>query len=199
MRLYYSPGACSLAPHLVAREGGIELDLVKVDLTSKRTADDRDYLEINAKAYVPALELDDGRVLTEGAAIVQYLGDLRPDSGLVPPAGSFQRYRMQEALNFVASELHKGFTPLFYQPSDEERTKIERKLARRFDDVVRQLGSQRHWFGDEFTAVDAYLFTILRWAEFTNIALPPPLAAFVERVATRPTVRAALAAEGLGK
>jgi glutathione S-transferase len=199
MKLFFSPGACSLSPHIVAREVGIDLELVRVDPKDRRTADDRDYLEINAKAYVPALELDDGRVLTEGVAIVQYLGDLRPDTGLVPPAGSFQRYRMQEALNFVASELHKGFTPLFYQPSEEERAKIERKLARRFEDVVRQLGSQRHWFGDEFTAVDAYLFTILRWAEFTNIPLPAPLSAFVERVATRPTVRAALAAEGLGK
>jgi glutathione S-transferase len=197
MKLFFSPGACSLSPHIVAREAGIGIELVRIEPKDKRTSDDRDYLAINPKGNVPALELDDGRVLTEGVAIVQYLGDLRPDTGLVPPAGSFQRYRMQEALNFIATELHKGFTPLFYRPSDEERAKLEAKLARRFEDVVRQLGSQRHWFGDEFSAADAYLFTILRWAEFTKIPLPPTLAAFVERVGSRPAVRNALAAEGI--
>ena len=197
MKLFFSPGACSLSPHIVAREAGIGLELVRIDPKDKRTSDDRDYLTINPKGNVPALELDDGRVLTEGVAIVQYLADLRPDTGLVPPAGSFQRYRMQEALNFIATELHKGFSPLFYKPADDERARIETKLSRRFEDVVRQLGSQRHWFGDEFTAADAYLFTILRWAEFTNIALPVTLTAFVERVATRPAVRAAIAAEGM--
>lgn len=197
MKLFFSPGACSLAPHIVAREAGIDLELVRVEPKDKRTSDGRDYLSINPKGNVPALELDDGRVLTEGAVIVQYLADLRPDTGLLPPAGSFQRYRVQEALNFVATELHKGFTPLFYRPSDDERAKLAAKLARRFEDVVRQLGSQRHLLGDEFSVADAYLFTILRWAEFTSIPLPPTLQAFVERVRSRPTVHEALTAEGV--
>jgi glutathione S-transferase len=197
MRLYYSPGACSLAPHLVAREGGIELDLVKVDLTSKRTADDRDFHTVNPKGYVPTLELDDGRVVTEVAVVVQYLADLKPESGLVPACGTFERYRVQEMLNFVGTELHKRFTPLWHRPSDEVRAPIVAAIVRRLADVERHLGAQTLLFGDVFTVADAYLYAILRWARITKVPVPDSLQAYMTRLVARPAVQAVHAAEGI--
>jgi len=186
-----------LSPHIVAREAGLPIELVKVDFKNRRTADGQDYLDINPKGYVPALELPDGRVLTEGVAIVQYIADQRPDLGLVPPWSSFQRYRVQEALVFVATELHKNFSWLFHRPSEEIRAIVETRLARRLGEAAAMLGSKVHLFGDEFTVADAYLFTILRWAKATKIDLPTVLQSYVDRVASRPAVQAALEAEGI--
>jgi glutathione S-transferase len=197
MKLYFSPGACSLAVHVVVREAGLDVELVQVDLATKRTEAGEDFLAINPKGYVPALELDDGRVLTEAAMLVQYVADLRPGTQLVPPPASFERYRVQETLNFVATELHKAFSPLWHRPSDDVRAEIGATLTRRFEIVARQLGNHHYLFGDEFSVADAYLYAILRWARPTKVPLPPPLQAFVERVASRPAVQDALAIEGL--
>lgn len=197
MKLYYSPGACSLAPHLVAREAGIDVELVKVDLTSKRTADDRDFHTVNPKGYVPTLELDEGRIVTEVAVVVQYLADLKPESGLVPACGTFERYRVQESLNFVASEVHKRFTPLWHRPAEDVRAPIVKELVRRFTDIERHLGAQTYLFGDGFTVADAYLYAVLRWARITKVPLPESLQGYMTRVAARPAVQAVHAAEGI--
>jgi glutathione S-transferase len=197
MKLYYSPGACSMAPHVVVRELGLEVTLVKVDLGTKRTENDDDFHEVNPKGLVPALELDDGRVLTEVAVVVQYLADLKPEMPLVPKCSLFQRYRVQEWLNFVGTELHKTYTPLWKRPPDDVRAPILEKLARRYGDVERQLGSHPYLLGDDFTIADAYLWAISRWARVTKVPLPPTVQAYVERCAARPAVQAALAAEGL--
>ncbi len=197
MKLYYSPGACSLAPHLVAREAAIDEELVKVDMPSKRTVDGRDYHEVNPKGYVPALELDDGQVLTEVAVVVQYLADLKPESKLVPPCGTFARYRVQEMLNFVGTELHKKFTPLWHRPSEEVRAPIVAELVRRFADVERQLGARAYLFGDDLTVADAYLYAVLRWARITKVPLPESLQGYMTRMVARPAVQAVHAAEGI--
>lgn len=197
MKLYYSPGSCSLAAHIVVREAGLDVQLVKVDLKTHRTADDQDYFTLNGKGYVPAIELDDGRILTEAAVVVQYLADLKPDTPLVPKAGTFQRYRVQEWLNFVGTELHKTFSPLWHRPSDEVRAPILETLARRFATVEQQLGTNHYLFGDDFTVADAYLYAILRWARPTKVPLPAPLQAYVERVRARPAVHAAMELEGV--
>ena len=203
MKLYYTPGACSLSPHIVARELGLELELVKVDSATKKTADGRDYLAINPKGYVPALELDSGEVLTEGPAIVQYLADQKPAAGLMPPAdGSLARYRMLEMLAFISSELHKTYSPLFNPKSSPEmRQDREAYLRKRYPVVDKQLDGRRFLFGDQFTVADAYLFVVTNWARFLKIDLAeyPNLLAFQGRVAERPKVREAMAAEGLIK
>jgi len=200
MKLYYSPGACSLASHIVAREAGIELPLEQVDLNAKRTAGGADFLRINPKGAVPALELDDGEVLTEGAAIVQYLADRRPDSGLAPPNGTLARYRLQEMLSFIGSEIHKTYSPLF-NPATIDTVRAERKtmLATRYGWLDRRLASQTWLVGDRFTAADAYLFTVTNWAAHVDLDLSgfAAVAAFQQRVAARPQVQAALRAEGL--
>lgn len=204
MKLYYSPGTCSLSPHIVAREAGLPIELVKVDIRSAphRTADGADYAAtVTAKGYVPALELDDGDLLTEGAAIVQYLADLAPDGRLAPKAGTIERYRLIEWLNFVASELHKMFSPWLFHPeygkqaADVARGKIEGRLA--FVDA--HLAGQAYLLGETFTVADAYLFTVAGWTRAAGIetARWPNLEAFLQRVAARPAVRAAMQAEGL--
>lgn len=202
MKLYYSPGACSLSPHIVAHEAGIPITLEKVDTQAKRTASGRDYLEIVPKGYVPALELDDGQVLTEGPAIVQYLADLRPASGLAPANGTFARSRLQEALGYINSEVHKTYSPLF-RPDTPAATREERKayLRKRYALVEQTLARQPWLLGEHFTVADAYLFVVTNWAKAVEFDLSefPALLAFQARVAARPGVQAAMAAEGLIK
>jgi glutathione S-transferase len=202
MKLYYAPGACSLSPHIVSREAGIPVELKKVNLKDRVVEGGADFLKLNSKGYVPALELDNGQVLTEGPVIVQYLADQKPESGLAPKAGSFERYRLQEWLNFITAEIHKGFSPLFKPTTPDEYKKIAREnLAGRFDWLNQQLAGKDHLMGKTFTVADAYLFTVLTWAKPTQIDLGkwPNLAAFVARVSARPKVREAMKAEGLIK
>lgn len=201
MKLYYAPGACSLSPHIVLRELGYAFDLERVDIATKLTNSGENYADVNPMGYVPALRLDSGDVLTEGAAIVQYLADTNADSQLAPPAGTVLRARMQEHLNFVASELHKAFGP-FFDPSasDAEKEVAGTKVARRFDHVERLLGDGRDYLlGAAFSVADAYLFVVSGWAAPSGIALDgwPRLSAYIDRVRARPAVQAALAAEGL--
>jgi glutathione S-transferase len=202
MKLYYSPGACSLSPHIVMREAGIPVQLVKVDLQTKKTEDGADFRTINSKGYVPALELPDGQRLTEGPAIVQYLADQAPTRGLLPAGGTVERYRVQEWLNFISTELHKQFSPLF-DPASEPTLKARQaeRLGTRFDWLTKQLGSRDYLMGNAFTVADAYLFTVLSWTGHVGIDLAkwPVLAAYSARVAGRPQVREALKAEGLLK
>ena len=202
MRLYFAPAACSLAPHIVAREAGLDLTLARVDLVSHKASDGRDFHEVNPSGYVPALELASGDILTEAAVIVQYLSDLAPDAGLLPPAGTFARYRALEWLNFIATELHKGMAPLWYPTTpDATRRAILHKLAKRFSHIEARTAGGNYLMGAEFTAPDAYAFTILNWAGPLKVDLSPwpGLQAYVARIAARPRVRAALQAEGLVK
>jgi glutathione S-transferase len=202
MKLYFSPGACSLSPHIVAQEAGIALELEKVDIRAKTTASGTDFLTINPKGYVPTLVLDDGQVLTEGPAIVQYLADRKPESGLAPAAGTLPRYRLQEMLGFINSELHKSYSPLFNPAaSPEVRAERTQYLQKRYAVLETLLGSHPYLLGDDFTVADAYLFTVTRWAGPTKVDLSafPNLAAFQKRVAERPAVQAAMNDEGLGK
>ena len=200
MKLYFSPGACSLSPHIVLNELGLPHDLVQVDLRGKRTADGRDFRTINPKGYVPVLELDDGTVLTEGPAIVQYLADLKPQSGLAPPAGTLARYRLEEMLGYINSELHKSYSPLF-RPDSPAETRAEQQayLLRRYALIDQQLEGRKYLFGDTFTVADAYLFTVTGWAEYVKLDLSQyaNLRTFQQRVAARPAVQAAMKAEGL--
>lgn len=201
MKLYYSPGACSLASHIVLREIGGHFDIEKVDLASKTTETGADFSAINAKGYVPAIELAPGQHLTEGAAILQYLADLHPASGLAPVGGTMERARINEWLTFINSELHKGFSPLFKPDSTEAvQEAAKAQLAKRFAYVESQLADGRAYLtGANFSVADAYLFTIVNWANFKAISLAiyPKLSAFQARVAARPAVQAALGAEGL--
>lgn len=201
MKLYYAPGACSLSPHIVLHEAGIAAETEKVDLTTKTTASGGDYRRINPKGYVPALALDDGAVLTEGPAIVQYLADLRPASQLAPANGTLERYRLQEWLNFISSELHKTYSPLFNPATvAEAREAAVGLLNKRYDYVETQLADRQYLMGETFTVADAYLFTISNWARFLKldvVSARPNLSAYVERVMARPAVQSALKAEGL--
>lgn len=200
MKLYYSPGACSLSPHIVARELGLPLDLVEVDINQGKLADGSDFSAINSKGYVPVLELDDGQRLSEGPVIVQYLADRKPESGLAPPAGSLERYRLQEWLNFITSEIHKQFSPLFNPAIPDDWKQAAREaLARRFDWLGTQLTGKSYLMGESFTVADAYLFTVLNWSPSTGIDLArwPVLQDYVARVAARPKVQEAMQAEGL--
>ena len=203
MKLYYATGTCSLSPHIVAREAGIDLTLEKVDLTTKKTSSGRDYLAINPKGYVPALELDDKRVLTEGPAIVQYLADQKAESGLAPRAGTFERYQLQEWLNFVSTELHKSFGPLFNPATPEDYKPVARDLiAKKFAYIDAHLGKSGPFLlGAQFTVADAYLFVMTLWSNFLKIDVAqwPNLKAYAERVGGRPGVREALKEEGLAK
>jgi len=198
MKLYFSPMACSLSPHIVASELGIKLGLEKVDLGTKKTHDGKDFLTINPKGYVPALELDSGEVLTEGPAIVQYLADKKPEAKLVPAAGSIERVRVQEMLGYINSEIHKTYSPLFNpKTSPELRADREAYLRKRYALIEKALAGKSYLFGDQFTVADAYLFTVTNWAGFVKIDLAefPNLVAFQARVAARPAVQAAIAAE----
>jgi glutathione S-transferase len=202
MKLYYSPGACSLSPHIVAREAGLDIELVKADTKTKKMADGGDYWQVNAKGYVPALQLDNGQLLTEGPVIVQYLADQKPASGLVPAAGSFERYRVQEWLNFITSEIHKSFSPLFNPAAAAEwKEAAKANLAKRFGFVAAHLEGRDYLMGSQFTVADAYLFTVANWGQFVGVDIGqwPALKAHHARVAARPKVQEALKAEGLIK
>ena len=199
MKLYFSPSACSFSPHIALRETGLDFELVKVDLKNhKLVADGSDYNMINPKGYVPVLELDNGDRLTEGPAIVQYIADLKPELGLAPAAGSFERYRLQEWLAFINSEVHKGFSPLFRPTTPEETKAVAREaLANRLAYVAGHLEHNEFLTGKQFTVADGYLFTVLNWGQWVGIDIKkwPSIAAFFERVASRPSVIAAKAAE----
>jgi glutathione S-transferase len=200
MKLYYFPGACSLASHIALREAGLTFTLEKVDLDTKRTESGNDFLQVNSKGYVPALVLDDGQVLTETAALLEYIADRKPELGLAPKAGTLQRYRLTEWLAFISSELHKTFTPL-WNPRTPEATKRNNTelLARRFDYLSTSLQGKHYVCGDHYTVADVYGFSVLGWCNFLNLDLSkwPVLVAFVARIANRSAVRASLQAEGL--
>ena len=202
MKLYFSPGACSLSPHIILREAGLSFELDQVDLTAKKTAEGQDFYAISPNGYVPALQLKSGEVLTEGPAIVQYLADLVPDKHLAAPHGSMERYHLMESLNFISSELHKTFTPLFNDATVEETRKATRAhLAKRIEFVNAELAKSSFFRSEHFSAADAYLFTVLSWTRYIKFDLSPwpAVVSYLERIATRPAVHAALAAEGLIK
>jgi glutathione S-transferase len=192
VKLYYSPGACSLSPHIVSREAELPVELVRV------TPSSRELFALHPKGYVPVLELEDGELLTEGPAIVQYLADLAPEQKLAPPAGTRARYRLQEWLNFVTSELHKGFSPLFSSATPEAyKPVVHEKLRKSFTLVDKALQDRPFLMGERFTVADAYLFVVGRWAVPTklNVSELEHLAAYFARIAERPAVRQALLAE----
>ena len=200
MKLYYAPGACSLSPHIVARELGIPVELKKVNTKDKTMEGGGDYWKVNPRGYVPALELDNGEVLTEGPAIVQYLADQKPEAGLAPRNGTIERYRLQEWLNFLTSEVHKQFSPLFKPNTPEDYKPIAKQnVGTRFDWLDKQLEGKEYLTGKQFTVADAYLFVLSNWTKPTQIDLSkwPNLAAFQKRVAARPKVKEAMQAEGL--
>ena len=202
MKLFYAPGACSLSPHIVSREAGLPLELVKVDLKAKQYDGGGDYLKINSKGYVPALQLDSGQVLTEGPAIVQYLADQKPDARLAPKNGSAERYQLQEWLNFITSELHKGFSPLFKPNTPDEYKRISREnLSNRIEWLDKQLRGKDYLMGKTFSVADAYAFTVLSWSKPLQFDLSrwANVAAYLARVGARPKVQEALRSEGLLK
>lgn len=201
MKLYFSPGACSLSPHIVLIEAGLDFTSERVDLREKRTASGADFRAINPKGYVPALALDDGSVLTEGPAIVQYLADLAPAAGLLPAVGDVERYRVIGWLNFISAELHKNFSPLFNPAASEGLTTHARKmLALRLAHVAEQLQG-REFLGTRFSVADAYLFTVLGWVDIVKVSLEawPVLQEYRGRIAVRPAVQQAMREEGLIK
>ena len=202
MKLYYAPGACSLSPHIVSREAGIDLELERTDLAQKKTESGKDFWSINAKGQVPVLEIDTGQKLTEGPVIVQYLADQKPGSDLMPGPGTIDRYRVQEWLHFVGSELHKTFGPLF-RPTTPEEFKAQSKevLGKRITWLDKELAGRQYLMGDKFTVADAYLFTVLRWSPRVGVDLSktPNAIAYIDRVAARPRVQEALKAEGLSQ
>lgn len=202
MKLYYAPGACSLSPHIVAREIGVDVQLEKVDTKSHTYGSGGDFYKVNPKGYVPALEIKAGDILTEGPAIVQYLGDQKPESGVVPAPGSPDRYRLQEMLGYINSEIHKSYSPLF-NPDTKPEAAEERKayLKKRYAYLEGILASREYLVGNKFTAADAYLFTVTNWAHFVKLDLSgfPNLQAFQKRVAARPAVQQAMKEEGLIK
>ncbi len=200
MKLYYAPGACSLSPHIVLLEAGLPFSKERVDLRTKKTEAGSDYLAVNPKGAVQALQLDNGAVLTEGAVITQYLADSKPDSTLAPRAGSLERYRLMELLNYIASEVHKGFGPLFNpKASSDVKEFAIAGLSAKFDWLSGFLGAKTYLLGDTFTLPDAYLFTVLNWTKGVGIDLKkwPVLAAYQARVGQRPKVQEAMRAEGL--
>jgi len=201
MKLYFAPGACSLASHIVLREAGIEPSLVKVSTKTHQTEDGGDFYAINPKGYVPTLELNGGEILTEGPAIMQYVADLHPTTGLAPAPGTLERARLQEQLAFIGTEIHKSFSPLFTPGMPEEaKATFRDKIAGRFDLVENGLADGRPYLlGDRFSVADAYLFAVSNWAPGVGIELSrwPKLAALQARVAARPAAQAAMAAEGL--
>jgi glutathione S-transferase len=202
MKLYYSPGACSLSPHIALLEAGLKFDLVLASTKTKKLADGSDFMLINPKGSVPVLELDNGERLTEGPAIVQYIADQAPAKQLAPANGTMSRYRLQEWLNFITSELHKGFSPLFNPATTEEyKPQVRAKLAERFAWVNEQLEGKQFLMGEQFSVADAYLFVVSNWGQYVGVDVAgyPNLVAFRARVAARPAVIAAMTAEGLLK
>ncbi|MGE7472134.1 glutathione transferase GstA [Bosea sp. NPDC003192] len=201
MKLYYAPGACSLSPHIALREAGLPVTLEKVDLVAGKTETGADYAAVNPKGYVPALQFDDGAVLTEGAVIARYIADLAPDADLAPKPGSFERFRLEEIMNFIGSELHKAYTPLFLPDTTEEGKAAARaRIAKRLAHIEGILADGRdHLLGERFSVADGYLFTIVNWSESRGVPLDafPNLRAFMTRIAARASVQEAMRAEGL--
>jgi len=200
MKLYFSPGACSLSPHIVLLESGLPFECEQVDLKQKTTANGADFTSINPKGYVPALRLDGGLVLTEGPAIVQYVADLAPEKRLAPLAGSLGRYRLAEWLNFISTEIHKSYGPLFKpDASDEMKQAARAQLARRLPTVAAALDGNDYLMGEQYSVADAYLFTVLNWAPKVGVDLSPwpALQRFQARVGARPAVQQAMRDEGL--
>ena len=199
MKLYYAPHACSLAPHIVAREAGIPIELVEVDLATHKLKNGADYFAINPRGYVPAIELDDGTVLTEVAALVQYLADRKPEANLAPTAGTLDRVKLQAWLTFISSELHKQFSPWLWHADTADSTveAVKAKIANRLAELDRTLAAQPHLMGERFTVADAYAFAIVSWAPMMKMDLGPypALAAWLARVGSRAKVREAIAAE----
>ncbi len=201
-KLYYSPGACSLSPHIALREAGLPFDLVLASTKTHQLADGTDFYTINPKGSVPVLELADGQRLTEGPAIVQYIADQAPASQLAPAHGTMARYRLMEWLNFITSELHKGFSPLFNPSTPEDYKAVANaNVTKRLKWVDEQLEGKTFLLGDTFTVADGYLFTVASWGKYVGVDIAPMknLSAYVGRVAARPAVQAALKAEGLLK
>jgi glutathione S-transferase len=202
MKLYYSPGACSLSPHIVLHEAGLPFETVLASTKTHKLADGTDFYTINPKGYVPLLELDSGERLSEGPVIVQYIADQAPHAGLAPAAGTLARYRLMEWLNFITSELHKSFSPLFNPAMPEEGKAVYRqKLLDRFRWVDSQLEGRDYLMGDTFSVADAYLFTVTGWGGYVGVDTSglAHLSAYMARVRARPAVQAALKAEGLLK
>ncbi len=201
MKLFYAPGSCALSPHIALLEAGLKFDLEKVDLATKNTASG-DFKKINPKGYVPALVLDNGEVLTEGAVIVQYIADQKPEAKLLPKAGTFDRYRAQEWLNFISTEIHKGFSPLFAKDIPEPSSKLVRdRLTRHFDFLAQHFTKHHFLMGNQYTVADGYLFTVMNWSEHLKFDLTkwPSLLGFLERVKNRPATNTALKEQGLIK
>lgn len=200
MKLYFSPGACSLAAHITLAEAGLPYSTKRVDLKTHTLADGTDYYTVNPKGYVPVLELDDGSRLSEVAVVVQYIADRNPGT-LAPVFGSMERYRLMEWLSFIATELHKNFSPLWHPVPDATKEALHTRIASRLDFVARTLSVQPYLMGDKFTVADAYLFTIVNWAPMLKFDLAPwpAVREFHARVAARPAVRAAMVDEGLIK
>jgi len=201
MKLYYKPGACSLASHIILNELGIEHDIEKVDTKAGRTETGDDYRAISPNGYVPALKTDDGEIITENPAVLQYIADQHPDAGLAPAYGSLERTRLQEVLNFITSELHKAFGPFFHgELDDAARQEAESNVGRRIDHIDRLLSDGHEYLvGNRFSVADAYAFVVLNWTTFTgiNLAKWPRVKAYVERIGSRPATQRAMQAEGL--
>jgi glutathione S-transferase len=200
LKLYYAPGGCSISPHIALREASLPFSLEKVDFKSgKKLADGTSFLKVNPKGYIPALGLPDGQVLTEGVAIVQYIADLKPEAALAPHPGTFERVRLQEWLNFIATEMHKGLTAVLAQhSSDEAKQAAKEKLASRLAYTGQSLGSKDYLLGKQFSVADGYMFYVLRaWQRFAKGELSDGLAPYYQRLRSRPSVKAALEAEGV--
>ncbi|HKE46219.1 MAG TPA: glutathione transferase GstA [Steroidobacteraceae bacterium] len=198
MKLYYAKGTCALSPHIALLEAGLKFELEKVDIRAKKLADGGDYLQVNPKGYVPALKTDDGKILTEGPAIVQYIADRKPDSGLAPACGTFERSQLQEWLNFIGTEIHKNFSPQFNPSLSQDVKDYARgNLTKRFDYLNKLLEGRRFLLGERFTVADGYLYTVLSWAKPLGIDLSrwPALAAYHAGIGARPKVQEAQQAE----
>lgn len=200
MKLYYAPGACSLASHISLHETGLPFEIDKLDAATKTTASGEDFMRVNPKGYVPTIRLDDGNILTEGAAVLQYIADRNPASGLAPKAGTMERYRLQEWLTFIGTEIHKTFSPLFSKNvSLEVKNRAHELLAKRLGYVEAQLANKPYLMGDNFTVADAYMFVVVRWSNRVGFELGqfPRINEYMAKISVRPTVLAAMKAEGL--
>ncbi|MEO8330833.1 MAG: glutathione transferase GstA [Gallionella sp.] len=200
LKLYYVPGTCALCPHIVLHEAGVDFTLDKVNRSDKKTESGQDYNAINPKGYVPGLVMHNGQLLTEVAVVVQYIADQAPDKKLAPPAGTLEHYRLQEMLNFIATEIHKSYSPLFNPKlSEEAKTIMKERLNGRIGLAAKSLEGKDYLMGKDFSIADAYLYTVLRWSPRLGVDLAtwPVLQKYMERIAARPAVKAALAEEGL--
>ncbi|MBS9433941.1 glutathione transferase GstA [Photorhabdus hainanensis] len=200
MKLYYQPGACSLSPHIILREAGLDFSMIKVDLKTKKMENGDDFFAINPKGQIPTLLLDNNEILTEGAVIVQYIADQRPDKKLIAPAGTMERYHQLEWISHLSSEIHKGFSPLFFPGTPENYRPVAiNNLLRRFKYIDKVLAEQPYIAGEHFTVADAYLFTLSSWAPLVQLDLSDlvHLKAYQKKIAERPSVHDALKAEGL--